>query len=264
MTRVRRLFGVECWGKTKHTAEAKSVAHASIRKQFGVHTLFSILRKRRLKWFRLVMMNPEEHSQYLASLFGSFDWEEPELEDGKPHKDTIAPLVQLYNDMCAAFQDFQGFTGDWVSFLVNENEDFDRVLSFTYAPSEVINPHPDTQGPSAPAEEGDDFVIDTVGFNKHVCPDCAAPFLTWQECLIHRRTKHHYKAKEGDLVLPGNKCPWCLNPFADKSGAIRHIRSNWAREVCRTTGGPANRKSITQNVPERGPGGGGGKGGGNK
>ena len=199
-----------------------------------------MLRKRRLLWARQVFLQQEHHSQYIASLFGQFSWETTaELEDGIPHSRTIAPLVQLYTDLRAAYPEFAGFHEGWERVLF-ELDTYERVLRYTTEKENISRPHPDVSRIDNP--EG--FVEDVVGFQQFVCPECSAKFVTWQEELIHRRKQHGYKAKEGDLVLPGNKCPWCLNPFADRSGAIRHIRSNSARAVCRLSGGPSNSKKI--------------------
>ena len=107
-------------------------------------------------------------------------------------------------------------------------------------------PHPDTSRVDDP--EG--FVIDVVGFEKYSCPDCGAKLMKSQELIGHRKTAHKYKAPEAEQVLDGNRCPKCNMPFSNKASAMRHIRSNEAREVCDSTGGPSTRRSLLEDVPE--------------
>ena len=66
-------------------------------------------------------------------------------------------------------------------------------------------------------------------------------------CCSLKEVVHSYIAAARQPVLAGPppRCPRCLGSFCTVDNAAKHIRSNQAREACRTTtGGPANRTQL--------------------
>ena len=177
---LRRMCGKEGWGKTKHDTTHRAVSNEHISRKANVRTFESILRKRRRQWFRQILRQPEYRVQYLASLFGKFPWEpNPELEDGKPHKNAIYPFIQLYKDLSIAYPGpewFQGFRRNWMELIVKDEGVYDNVLSYKEEDEVQNTRHPDSI--AVQSEEG--FVEDVVGYEKHQCPTCSRKLMSWQ------------------------------------------------------------------------------------
>ena len=87
-------------------------------------TISSVLRQRRLNWFRDMLWNESHHQQYFASLFGKFSWEEfNEIEDGRPTAKAIDVVKQLFDDLNIAFSGFL-FHGDWKTRIKTHKDVF--------------------------------------------------------------------------------------------------------------------------------------------
>ena len=115
-------------------------------------------------------------------LFGSFDWEDTEeLHDYKPHDLTIAPVTQLYHDLCTAYTEFAGFCPGWEAILKDEENEYVRMLTFQTPEEKIAMKHPDES--RVQGEEG--FVIDTAGYEKFKCPECGKLHMQWHRvCKI--------------------------------------------------------------------------------
>ena len=70
MSLLRRAFAGEAYNYTD-----KLRTLSDTRRKLRFPTLELITRKRRLKWYQSMLTRPDHHSIYLATLFGSFDWE---------------------------------------------------------------------------------------------------------------------------------------------------------------------------------------------
>ena len=193
-----------------------------------MHSIASLLRKRRLQWLQKMLKDELYHQQYFASLFGKFPWElHDEIEDGKPTDKALDVIKQMYDDLRALFPDF-AFTPDWKDRFRQYDGSFDEVLTFTCPDSRMPMP-PRAQAPPEPNPDG--FVEDVIGWRGFVCPDCGIPFPTQQGLNGHRTKTHKYVAWEAQY-LEGNTCIWCRRTLANRTSAIRHIKHNFNLPVC--------------------------------
>ena len=130
----RRAFAREACG---HTDKLRTSSDNTLRRRLNFPTLESATRERRLKWYQSMLARPSHHTIYLATLFGSFEWE----------WFPFAPCAACSQTTCRRFDEtssfLAGFVWGWVpAFGV---QDFSGVSRFDSIPRAVPAP---ASGPS--------------------------------------------------------------------------------------------------------------------
>ena len=105
---LRRAFAGEAYN---YTDKLRTLSDTTLRRKLRFPTLESITRKRRLRWYQSMLTRPGHHSIYLATLFGSFDWEKIAdfgLDGSLTHRALLA-LRQFADDLTRFFPSWPGF-----------------------------------------------------------------------------------------------------------------------------------------------------------
>ena len=115
---LRRAFAGEAY---KNTDKLRTLSDTTLRRKLRFPTLESTTRKRRLRWYQSMLARPGHHSIYLATLFGSSDWEKIAdfgLNGSLTHR-ALPALRQLADDLTRFLPSWPGFVWGWVPIFLN-------------------------------------------------------------------------------------------------------------------------------------------------
>ena len=226
MSLLRRAFAREAY---EYTDKLRTLSDTMLRRKLRFPTLESITRKRRLKWYQSMLARPSHHSIYLATLFGSFDWEKTAdfgLDGSLTHR-ALPALRQLADDLTRFLPSWPGFVWGWVPvFLCHDFSNISEYSASTETTAEVEVP-----------VSADVFFEDVQGSNLHQCPDCKGRFSTRVGMFLHRTRVHGYRSPKV-AYFKGNICPRCKSPFATEKSANDHYHRNLKRKFCTKPRGP--------------------------
>ena len=116
MCLLRRAFAREAYSRTD---KLRTLSDNTLRRRLNFPTLESATRERRLKWYQSMLARPSHHTFYLATLFGSFEWENVadfELSGSLSHR-ALPALRQLADDLTRLLPSWPGFVWGWVPFF---------------------------------------------------------------------------------------------------------------------------------------------------
>ena len=226
MSLLRRAFSREAF---EYTDKLRTLSDTTLRRRLGFPTLESVTRKRRLQWYQSMLSRPDHHSIYLATLFGSFDWEKTadfELNGSLTHH-ALPALRQLADDLTRFLPSWPGFIRGWVTMFLNH--DFLDVSEYSVlreaAPSVVV------------PVSAEPFFENVQGSNLHQCPECKQRFSTRVGMFLHRTRVHSYRSPQ-IVHFKGRTCPRCKSIFATEKSANEHYRRNLKRKFCARPRGP--------------------------
>ena len=209
------------------------------------------LRVRRLRSLQGLARSPELHCNVLASLFGRFPHDGPDIEAFSVHTnpldqqcfDDIMPLSEL--DSGASL--LEAMAGDMRRLFTDLRDEFlyvgvcelrTRFFSVSIPPWGWV--------PEAPSE--DDVELPDPPELPYAC-DCAmadgavcgARFATLQQLATHvRRTKSgsHGQVPNYYQAVVTNQCPWCRVVHANMRTTRQHVRHALQFKVCKGRGSP--------------------------
>ena len=113
---LRRAFAGEAYN---YTDKLRTLSDTTLKRKLRFPSLESITRKRRLRWYQAMLTRPSHHSIYLATLFGSFDWEKIAdfgLDGSLTHRPL--PALRQFAD------DLTRFLPSWPGFCVGMGSNF--------------------------------------------------------------------------------------------------------------------------------------------
>ena len=142
---------------------------------------------RRLKWCQSMLARPADHTIYLATLFGSFDWEKTAdcgLNGSPPHR-ALPALRQLADDLTRFLPSWPGFVWGWVPMFLKQ--DFSGIPENSTsrevtAPCDVVVP-----------VSTELFFEDVQRSRLHQCSECKECFST----RVGMFFTHGYRSPKG-------------------------------------------------------------------
>ena len=225
---ARKALGSEA--SFVHTdGSRRSHSDLHIRKRMGIHTVDSLLRSRRLKWWREISTHRDDNEQLLAALLGTLD-----LEDYESTYTGTTPWIQLIRrdlteaartlgsnenaDLeCARQGDLHILHEKWLAYTTPKA--CRKVKQWQHSSDT------DTAGGDQPPRERH-----TCGYILPNGDRCTYEGTT-QAVATHRRTAHGHVHTARECVYT-NECPACRELFTTKEKAKVHFLQAMERGRC--------------------------------
>lgn len=251
---LRRIFGKNGFGATRHETHHRSVPISHLRLQCGLVTIACELRVRRLLWLRAALYSESlgENRLDLAALFGTMQFEQdsPVREDGSLTFSAPSFLRLLHADLQSVLPHWTGFSDGWkTEVLALRRQCFTDLrtaeLAVIAAPPDIPvdrvtsreerPPTEPVQSVASPSDLVDELCVlssgEAAGTLSQVsaeewldgvyCGTCAAgPWHGRKSFTQHVLRKHSVRNQ-----LQSNICPLCQREFTQISACRRHVKN---------------------------------------
>jgi hypothetical protein len=197
----------------------KALKNEWVRKKLGIYTTESELSKRRVKWYKKMLIYPEENKLLRAALTGKLEMDEHEYTGFTPWIElimddvsTLSETLKVVNVVEQKLREEISITdhhpnGEFMWKLLEILEwDEDKLRRFECKNKQI---HEEQRRPEAQT------------LDEHKCDICEYTG-NKQQVAMHMAKTHNKRRKLINYV-PGNYCPLCQTIFSNQQTAVQHL-----------------------------------------
>jgi hypothetical protein len=197
-------------------------------KWFKIAPLDHELRIRRLRWLQQVYVNQENHTQFIAAIWGSLPGDEPTFDEEGRIASTANSFARIFDeDMqfilnIEAGADWLGhWKGDYRKIFQNGGEQKYITEAFASIDMKELRAWYLYSWTAVDNMSTDKTATDAEFVWECNLDGCAKQFTTKKGLLAHQRKTHGVRTVIAQCVNT-NECPYCLSTFADRATATQH------------------------------------------
>jgi uncharacterized C2H2 Zn-finger protein len=209
----KTLAGRAC-ERTDDNTVHKAWTNTKVRKQMKIGTIESEMARRRVRWFKTMIANPEDNLMIRTVLSGKMEADEYD-------ETRITPwMEQLLEDLTIL-----KFRGKYDLDIIQELRETGNT-AYLWNYKELVKWNEDLLRDTE-MEDNENKGIRTQGEATDKCEHCGYEG-SKQQVAMHAARKHKIERKMKTYVL-GNQCPLCETLLGNRKTAIQHVEKTFER-----------------------------------